>query len=613
MSAKAGTDLGLKEMWVFDRKEREMKKKREKNRRLGRIGGMVLSVITLSAFVLETLPVTGNAASVGWTKIDGVFVNPAGEPIEGATLKGIDVSYHNGDIEWDEVKASDIDYAILRCGYGQDYESQDDEKWTEYAEECTRLGIPFGTYLYSYATTVAAAKSEAEHVLRLIKDYKLTYPVYYDMEDKKQAEVTAKRKAQIAEVFCAAIEAAGYQVGIYANTDWFTNKLTNSYFDTRDKWVAQYNNSCTYEGSYRMWQCTSSGKVSGISTKVDLNFWYDKEPEYQGNTPEKNSAVQEPEQLTGGAVSTDNPAAPGTDLPEENTGNPTPGALETDQNNQAQVPGTEENNQTQTPGTEENNQTQEPDKNSGEVPEELPKLELSAQELTLSYESNIVLTANQKVTWTSSDKTVVKIGSKGKLTPIGVGKAVITATTSAGETAECRVTVKKRIKDTEIAQIPDQPFTGKAVKPEVTVMDGETALVKGTDYKVVYSNNMGKGTASVKIKGKGYYKGTVEIPFQIIPKEKPASPIVSSISTKGTTVTLQWEKVSNASGYEIYRAAKKNGTYELKKEITKKSKVTYKDKKLVKGKKYYYKIRAYKDYGYGRKYSSYTKVNIKVK
>ena len=190
-------------------------------------------------------------------------------------LKGIDVSVHQGNINWDKVKADGIEFAILRCGYGSDFTYQDDGQFKKNAKECERLGIPYGVYLYSYATNIEKACSEADHVLRVIKGCKLDYPVYYDLEDANTTGKCSKDMlGKIAEAFCNRIEKAGYMVGIYANLSWFNNLLTDKVFDKWDKWVAQYNDKCTYKGKYTMWQYTSSGKVDGINGNVDMNYCY---------------------------------------------------------------------------------------------------------------------------------------------------------------------------------------------------------------------------------------------------------------------------------------------------------------------------------------------------
>ena len=208
-----------------------------------------------------------------WTNIDGNFYNSLGQKIEGVVAKGIDVSEHNGQIDWNKVKNTDVNYAIIRCGYGMNQTNQDDRKWSYNVSECERLGIPYGVYIYSYADSVQKAASEAEHVLRLIEGKKLTYPIYYDLEEiKVRNKVSAAEIAKIAETFCNKIEAAGYTVGIYANTDWFTNYLTDATFNNYKKWVAQYNYKCTYSGKYLMWQCSDKGSVNGITTAVDLNM-----------------------------------------------------------------------------------------------------------------------------------------------------------------------------------------------------------------------------------------------------------------------------------------------------------------------------------------------------
>ena len=186
-----------------------------------------------------------------------------------ATRTGIDVSHHNGTIDWEKVKDSGVDFVIIRCGYGKDEKGQDDKPWSRNVSECERLGIPFGVYLYSYAKDTQSAQSEAQHVLRLINGHRLTYPVYYDMEDDS---TLGSDFASIATTFCNAMKNAGYPVGVYASLSWWNNYLTDSCFEGWYRWVAQYNNSCQYKGNYAMWQYTSKGSVSGITTDVDMNY-----------------------------------------------------------------------------------------------------------------------------------------------------------------------------------------------------------------------------------------------------------------------------------------------------------------------------------------------------
>lgn len=190
--------------------------------------------------------------------------------------RGIDVSKYQGNIDWAAVKASGtVDFAIIRAGYGSDITSQDDQYFAQNVQGCINNGIPFGVYLFSYATTVAKAQSEAAHALRLISGLKLSYPVYYDMEDNNtQSGLSKSLLGDIAVTFCDAIKAAGFYPAVYANTYWFTTYLTDSRFNNYDKWVAEYSSSCSYTGSYKIWQYSSKGSVSGISGNVDMNYCY---------------------------------------------------------------------------------------------------------------------------------------------------------------------------------------------------------------------------------------------------------------------------------------------------------------------------------------------------
>lgn len=181
----------------------------------------------------------------------------------------IDVSEFQGEIDWEKVMHH-IDGAILRCGYGIDCEEQDDEQFKHNADECTRLGIPFGVYLYSYAKTNMQAKMEADHVLRLIKPYKLSYPVYLDLEESGTADGAVER----AIIFGDIIEKAGYWCGVYANLYWWEAILKKG-LERFTKWVAQYYSKCEYTGTHLdIWQYTSKGNVPGIKGNVDMNECY---------------------------------------------------------------------------------------------------------------------------------------------------------------------------------------------------------------------------------------------------------------------------------------------------------------------------------------------------
>lgn len=212
-----------------------------------------------------------------WPKIEGGYQSSDGNVVN-AVKRGMDVSYWQGLINWERVKADDIDFAILRCGYVKTLgRPQVDQQWKRNAQECERLGIPYGVYIYSYAKTVEAAKAEADHVINTLKGFSPTYPVYFDLEEKS-LESTSNRMllANMASAFCDKIAAAGYTPGIYANTNWWNNYLTDPVFDQWERWVAQYNSKCSYtRGSYRLWQCSASGKVDGIVGNVDLDLEFD--------------------------------------------------------------------------------------------------------------------------------------------------------------------------------------------------------------------------------------------------------------------------------------------------------------------------------------------------
>ena len=197
---------------------------------------------------------------------------------DGATAQGIDVSEHQGRIDWDAVKASGIDFAILRVGFGApSFGGRVDYQFNRNISECERLGIPYGVYIYSYAFDNQQAADEASMVIDCLTGHNPRLPVYYDLEDSKIiADGRQSGIASRAQVFCNTISAAGFKPGIYANLYWFNYILTDPVFKSSswDHWIAQYNSKCDYTGNYSIWQYKSNGKVPGINGNVDMNYAY---------------------------------------------------------------------------------------------------------------------------------------------------------------------------------------------------------------------------------------------------------------------------------------------------------------------------------------------------
>lgn len=188
------------------------------------------------------------------------------------TKLGVDVSKHNGNVDWQTVKNAGYgSFAIIRAGYGGDYTNQDDPQFERNVNECERLGIPYGVYLYSYALNTNDAKGEVNHILRLLKKVgkNFKYGVWFDMEDadgykKNHGMPSNNVLVDICYTFCEAVEKAGYYAGIYASLSWLNNQLNNSKLDRFDKWVAQWNNTgCTYKKTYSIWQNTSNQIIGG--------------------------------------------------------------------------------------------------------------------------------------------------------------------------------------------------------------------------------------------------------------------------------------------------------------------------------------------------------------
>lgn len=211
-------------------------------------------------------------------------------------IKGIDVSKHNGKINWSKVKDSGIKFVIIRAGYGS---NTIDERFEEYIRGAIKEKIDVGIYWFSYATNEEKAKLEAKKCMEVIKPYKehIIYPVFYDFEydsvryAKKQGVSINKTKAtNFAYAFLKEIKKGGYKPGLYTNLDFSKNYFFKSILRDYDVWIAQYGSRLYYKDPHVMWQYSESGRVNGIIGNVDMNYCYKK---YNKNESSRNENTSE--------------------------------------------------------------------------------------------------------------------------------------------------------------------------------------------------------------------------------------------------------------------------------------------------------------------------------
>lgn len=198
---------------------------------------------------------------------------------------GIDVSYYQGNIDWKKVKNSGVEFVIIRVGYrgyGSAGTLVEDPKFKTYLDGATKAGLKVGVYFYTQAITTAEAKAEAKFVLDRIKGYSLQMPVYYDIESVDydtgrldSAGLSKAQKTALCTAFCDTIIKSGYSAGVYANYTWLNYYIDGAGLGRKYPiWLAHYTSNTNYDQRMDMWQYSGSGTVSGISAYTDVNVWY---------------------------------------------------------------------------------------------------------------------------------------------------------------------------------------------------------------------------------------------------------------------------------------------------------------------------------------------------
>ena len=191
---------------------------------------------------------------------------------------GIDVSQWQGDIDWKKIKASGVDFAIIRAGYGREL-SQKDPKFEQNYSGCKAAGMPCGVYWYSYARTPEEAEKEAAVCLEIIRARQLEYPVFFDVEESAVLRLGRAQVSKIVRAFLSKVEAAGWFVGLYMSAYHLRDYIEDDIKKRYTIWVAHYGVSKPdYSSEYGMWQKSSTGKVNGISGDVDLDECYTDYP-----------------------------------------------------------------------------------------------------------------------------------------------------------------------------------------------------------------------------------------------------------------------------------------------------------------------------------------------
>lgn len=195
------------------------------------------------------------------------------------SLKGIDVSTYQGDIEWDKVAAAGVKFVFIRLGY-RGYESGllvKDDKFEQNITGALQNGIAVGVYFVTQAVSVDEAVEEARFVMDTIRPYNVTWPIVLDIEDAasvtaRTTNLTQQERTDHAIAFCETIQSGGYRPMLYCNIRWFIEKLDITRIAEYDKWFAQYFRKPFFPYAFQVWQYSSSGRIDGINGNVDYNI-----------------------------------------------------------------------------------------------------------------------------------------------------------------------------------------------------------------------------------------------------------------------------------------------------------------------------------------------------
>ena len=478
---------------------------------------------------------------------EGKFYDGYGTLLYGGNAKKIiDVSEWEGVIDWEKVKASDVDGVILRVGYGN---QMMDKQFLRNLKECNRLGIPYGFYLYSYAYDANFAYAEAQGLLEMLKGQDLSnlaYPIFYDIENfgtwsedgvTYHTPSTIAAYEEIIATFIAHMNEAGYhgKVQVYSGRYYTQTKLNSEKILPYVSWIAEYGPKLNYVNTYYdgevAWQYTEKGSVDGISYDVDISSFADDAMHVilpssiqlsastatleTGLTKKINASVYPTGAYDALSWTSSNPKVAQVS---------SNGTITAVASGSAVITAKTANGKTA----------------SVNVLVKTPTVKLSAISKTMYRGETTKLTAtssNKKpVSWTSSDPTIASVDSNGTIKTLKNGTVKISASANGGK-ATCTITVKEPI---QISATTSSIYRGKtttlkaipAYSTTITWMSSNPLIATVSSNGVVTGKKAGTVTITAKAFGKSVTK-TIKV-------VEPSLKVTGSTSLyRGKTTTLK--------------------------------------------------------------------------
>lgn len=568
--------------------------------------------------------------------------------------KGIDVSYHNGNIDWEKVKKDGVQFAIIRVayrGYGASGSLNMDKKVYEYLKGAEAAGIPFGVYIFSQAITEKEAVQEADYIIDAIKGYKITLPVVMDYEYASDnglcgrlynAKLSRSKATNVCLAFMNRVKERGYTPMLYANKGMLSNDLDAAKLSGACQiWLAHYTAQTSYTGDYDYWQYSSTGKVNGISGNVDMNFRYIKNSSqavtgFKVSGKTTNSISLKWSKFSGAAgydIYRKNSAGKYVQIGTTTGTSYVDKSLSSGKSYTYKVRYYKEDAVDTDNGADTDDTVETTVKTYGPYSSAVTGITaIAGTKITKTTRTfNKVRVIWKKVSGVSGYKVYRYNSSKKAYSLIKtLGSSAsnyVDEGLNASTTYKYKVRAYKKVGGTTVyspySQIVSVKTAG-SVKGTVTASNVNVRSGAGTSYKSL--KKVGKNTrltitgskggwyrTSVTVKGKKK-TGYILSKYVKLSSSGIGKPTISGKAASYNKIKLTWKKVSGASGYQIQRYSPSKKKYVTVKTITKGSTVSYTNGSLKASTTYKFRMRAYKQSGGKKTYGSWSSVkSVKTK